>query len=155
GQLLAVSCAPFKDPSAMHVDDPAAFPERWQAVVAASTPVEVPRGTVPATSAATPLPVDPPWPAPLAEEALYGLAGDVVRTLEPGSEADPVALLVQLLAGAGSIIGRGPHFVVEADQHFGNEFFVLVGRTAKGRKGTSWGRVLQLLRAADSVWSDL
>ncbi|MEW6298668.1 MAG: hypothetical protein AB1671_13105, partial [Thermodesulfobacteriota bacterium] len=32
----------------------------------------------------------PPWPS-LAEEALHGLAGDIVRTIDPFTEADPVA----------------------------------------------------------------
>ena len=30
------------------------------------------------------------WPDPPAPEAYYGLAGDVVRAIEPHSEADPV-----------------------------------------------------------------
>src|SRR5262245_43077054 len=43
-----------------------------------------------------PLPESSPdWPAPPAVEAFHGLAGNIVRTLEPHSEADPVALLVQ------------------------------------------------------------
>ena len=33
-----------------------------------------------------------PWPQPLAEEAFYGLAGDIVHTIEPHTEADPAAL---------------------------------------------------------------
>ncbi len=32
------------------------------------------------------------WPEPLADEAFYGLAGDIVRTIEPHTEADPAAL---------------------------------------------------------------
>jgi hypothetical protein len=98
------------------------------------------------------LPVDAPWPGPLAPEALYGLVGDVVRVLEPASEADPVAILLQTLVGFGSIVGRTVHCVVEADRHYGNEFLGLVGRTSKARKGTSWGRVREVLRAADEEW---
>jgi bifunctional DNA primase/polymerase-like protein len=37
-----------------------------------------------------------PWPDPLQSDAFYGLAGDVVRIIEPHSEEDPAALLVQL-----------------------------------------------------------
>ncbi len=37
-----------------------------------------------------------PWQE-LAAEALHGLAGEFVNTIEPHTEADPVALLVQLL----------------------------------------------------------
>jgi hypothetical protein len=100
------------------------------------------------------LPLQNPWPAPLAEEALHGLAGDAVRVLEPVSEADPAALLFQLLVGFGNVIGPGPHFVVEADRHAANEYVVLVGRTSKARKGSSWGRVRQLLAAADPGWAN-
>src|SRR5262249_13408661 len=76
---------------------------------------------------------------PLKTQALYGLAGDVVGALEPTSEADPAALLLQFLVGFGNAIGRTAHFTVEADRHHANEVVVLLGRTAKGRQGTSWG----------------
>jgi hypothetical protein len=114
---------------------------------------ESPRGSNPA-AVSTPLPEPAPWPAPLAREAYHGLAGDAVRILEPASEADPVALLVQFLAGFGNLIGRSAYCVVEADRHYGNEYFVLVGRTAKARKGTSWGRIRELLRSTDPGWAD-
>jgi hypothetical protein len=94
----------------------------------------------------------PAWPDPLAPEAFYGLAGEIVHALEPASEADPAALLFQLLIAFGNVIGRNAHFAVEADQHFANEFVVLVGRTAKGRKGTSWGQINRLLEFADEQW---
>ena len=57
-----------------------------------------------------------PWPAPIDEAAYYGLAGDIVRTLEPQTEADPVALLIHVLVGVGSLVGRGPHFRVGGDE---------------------------------------
>jgi hypothetical protein len=103
-------------------------------------------------AAAGPGPEDDPWPAPLAEEAFYGLAGDAVRVLGPASEADPAALLLQFLVAFGNAIGRGPHFVVEADEHHANEYVVLVGRTSKGRKGTSWGQVLRLFELVLGEW---
>jgi hypothetical protein len=96
---------------------------------------------------------EPAWPDPPAEEAFHGLAGRIVRMIEPSSEADPVALLVQTLVAFGSIIGRGAFFQVEGDKHHANEFAVLVGRTSKGRKGTSWGRVNRLLTEAEDQWA--
>src|SRR5437879_5549061 len=51
--------------------------------------------------------------APSVEEAFYGLAGDIVRTIEPHSEADPLGILVQLLVMFGNVVGRGPYFQVE------------------------------------------
>jgi hypothetical protein len=105
-------------------------------------------------------PVEPPlpeprrWPEPPVEEAFYGLAGEAVRLLEPASEAAPVALLVQLLVAFGSMAGRTAYFVAEADRHYPNEYAVLVGKTSKGRKGTSWGRTKALLAEADPMWAD-
>ena len=93
------------------------------------------------------------WPEPIDDAAFYGLAGEIVRTIEPHSEADPCALLVQILVGIGSLIGPGPHFKVEADRHFTNEFVALVGKTSKARKGSSLGHVRRLLHLVDPAWN--
>lgn len=94
----------------------------------------------------------PPWPA-LDRAALHGPAGELVRAIEPHTEADPVAILFQVLVGFGSLIGRTAHVQVESDRHHGNEFLVLVGDTADGRKGTSWGWARRALAAADPEWA--
>ncbi len=96
----------------------------------------------------------PQWPAPPDPGVYHGPVGDFVRLVEPHSEADPLGLAVQLLAGVGSIIGRGPHFLVEGDEHHVNTFSVLLGATSKGRKGTSWGRVRQVLALVDPTWAE-
>lgn len=88
----------------------------------------------------------------LQETALYGLAGDIVRLIEPQSEAHPAALLAQSLCAFGNLIGRNPHFVVEADKHHTNIFLVLVGETGTGRKGTSWGQVKRIFAGLDDTW---
>lgn len=92
------------------------------------------------------------WPDPLSEEAFHGLAGEWVRVVEPHTEADPAALLLQFLVAFGSLIGRGPHYRAEADRHFSNLFAVVVGQTAKGRKGTSLGQVQGVLQVIDAEW---
>jgi Protein of unknown function (DUF3987) len=94
------------------------------------------------------------WPEPLGAPAYHGLAGEIVRAIEPHSEADPAAILVQLHVGFGNLIGRSAHFVAEADRHYTNLFAAQVGETAKARKGASWGRVKALLREADGGWAD-
>ena len=94
-----------------------------------------------------------PWPAAIAAPALYGLAGDVVRVIEPHTEADPVALLIQFLVAFGNCIGRGCHWRAESDEHHGNIFAVLVGKSAKGRKGTAWGRIRYLFNFLNE-WID-
>jgi hypothetical protein len=83
-------------------------------------------------------------PEPLNDRALQGLAGEIVRTVEPHTESDPTAILVLSLVVFGNIIGRGPHFRVEADYHYTNENGVIVGETSKGRKGTADGIVFSL-----------
>src|SRR3989304_4954478 len=45
------------------------------------------------------------WPTSPAEAAFSGLAGDIVRAIEPHSEADPVAVLVQVLIAFGGMVG--------------------------------------------------
>jgi len=92
------------------------------------------------------------WPDPLEPEAYYGLAGEVVSAIEPHSEADPAALLIQLLQGIGSIVGHGPYFVTDGAQQFSNFNCLIVGRTAKGRKGTSWAQVRRVLGFCDEEW---
>ena len=82
----------------------------------------------------------------------HGLAGDIVRLIAPHTEADPVALLVQLLAAFGSALGRTAYFTAEADRHFANLFIVLVGVSSKGRKGTSWGHIRRLMQLAEPNW---
>lgn len=94
-----------------------------------------------------------PWPAPLAEEAFHGIIGKIVRKIEPETEADPAALLFQLLAGVGSILGAGSFVQVEGSEHPGRLFVIVVGRTAKGRKGTSLGRVRSILKLVAPDWS--
>src|SRR6202022_2707903 len=100
------------------------------------------------------VPQVPSWPDPLAQEALYGLAGEIVGTIEPHTEADPAALLMQLLVAFGNIIGHEPHFRAEKDRHGLNLFTVLVGATSKARKGTSWGHIKELTATADQQWSE-
>ncbi|GBE46860.1 DNA primase TraC [bacterium BMS3Bbin12] len=89
----------------------------------------------------------PEWPR-LNDAALHGLPGDAVRIIEPHTEADPAAVLIQFLVMFGAAVGSGPHFQVEGDRHRGNLFAVMVGETAKSRKGTSWSRVRQIFEIA-------
>lgn len=93
------------------------------------------------------------WPEPLAEEANYGLAGKIVRAIGPITEADVAGLLVQFLVVFGNASGRKAHFQLGGGVHHVNLFCVLVGRTAKARKGTSWAEIERLFENADRVWT--
>lgn len=92
-----------------------------------------------------------PWPEPISDLAYHGLIGRLVRMIEPETEADPVAILVQILIMFGNAIGRNAHWQVEGDKHYGNLFACLVGETAKARKGTSKGRALQVFGKFDDL----
>lgn len=108
--------------------------------------VKTHKPTQPATSAH--IPAQPN----LSYAALHGLAGLVVRTLAPHSEAAPAAILLQLLAAYGNAIGPGPHCQVGATRHALNLFVVLVGESSKSRKGTSWNQIAQLFAEVDPSW---
>lgn len=93
------------------------------------------------------------WPAPVHDAALHGIAGDYVRLVDPHTEADPFAILLQFLVLAGNAIGRRPYVPVEADRHHTNLDAVLIGDTAKARKGTSEGHARRPVVAADLDWA--
>ena len=92
------------------------------------------------------------WPV-MDPAAFCGLAGDIVNAIGPHSEADPIAILMHTLTFFGNAIGAGPYYQVEADRHHTNLFTVLVGVSAKGRKGTSAGRARSLFTNADEQWT--
>ncbi|MBY0228996.1 MAG: hypothetical protein K2W96_06940, partial [Gemmataceae bacterium] len=94
----------------------------------------------------------PPWPV-LAAEARHGLIGRIVDAIEPETESDPAAVLVQGLVAIGNAVGRSPFVRVEGDKHHANLFAVIVGNSALGRKGTSWSRVRQVMEHAAPEWS--
>ena len=76
----------------------------------------------PQPAGALTLPVPDDWPAPPDPTLYHGLAGEIVNTIAPQTEADPVAILSQLLVAFGAAVGRGAFFQVEATRHHPNEF---------------------------------
>lgn len=94
-----------------------------------------------------------PWPV-MDEAAFHGIAGEIVRTIEPESESDPVGLLMHILVGFGAMAGQGPHAVADSTKHPARLFAVTVGDTATARKGTAWSNARRVLRAADNGWMD-
>jgi len=94
------------------------------------------------------------WPQAPEPCAYYGLPGAIVAAISPHTEADPVAILAQLLIACGALIGRGAHFRVEASRHHPNEFCLLIGDTAKARKGSSFDHVARALCAAEPDFQD-
>src|SRR5215213_1583672 len=145
------------------VKDPEGF-ERWlRKMVAGAKPVTEPtananrRGEPDSytsfASFASLVSEPAPWPV-LADEARYGLVGLILEAVDPHTEADSVAVLANLLAAFGNAIGRGAFVRVGADLHYLKLFAGLVGETSKGRKGTSWGPVRDLMLAVDPEWAE-
>ena len=93
------------------------------------------------------------YPAPPAEAAYYGLAGDIIRRIEPHTEADPAALLIQFLVEFGNIIGRTAYVMADGARHYCNMNAVVVGPTSKARKGTAKQRVRSITQHVDQTWA--
>ncbi|WP_433478126.1 hypothetical protein ACQPZP_14495 [Spirillospora sp. CA-142024] len=91
------------------------------------------------------------WPE-LPEAALHGLAGDIVRTVLPHTEADPAALLLSVLAGTAAMVGDKPHIWVGGVKHGARVWPLVIGRTAGGMKGTSWAEIKHILRQVDPMF---
>jgi hypothetical protein len=98
------------------------------------------------------IPVPAGWPAPPDPVAYHGLPGAIVHQIAPHTEADPVAILTQLLVACGALIGRGAHFQVEATRHHPNQFLLLIGDSARARKGSSFDHVTRLLSQVDPAF---
>lgn len=146
-RLYRVELEGAKDVSELHKQDPEQFREHLETAREAARPAGESESV-----GEDPAPFVAPWPK-LAAEALHGLAGDVVRAADPHTEADTVAVLVSFLVAVGNAIGRGAHFRVGPDRHYLKLFAGLVGETSKGRKGTSWGPVRDLMKTADEDWT--
>jgi hypothetical protein len=122
--------------------------EYWriaEKVCGSPRPANVPSPSSPTTTGI-------PLPKPLDPAAFYGLAGEVVETIKPNTESDPAALLLNFLICFGNAAGRGPYAIAEADHHGGNLFVVLVGESAKARKGSATGRIKALFERVDPAW---
>jgi hypothetical protein len=88
----------------------------------------------------------------LTEGALYGLAGDVVRAVEPHTEGDPAALLLRYLVMLGNACGPQPAVNIGADRHPGRLYCMIVGDSATGRKGTAQSETDRLFDQAEPDW---
>lgn len=90
-------------------------------------------------------------PAPL-ETCFYGPLGEIAQAIAPHTEADPMALLIQLVVAFGSVVGYSPHLWIGSTRHYTNLFACLVGRTSKGRKGVSLSYIREGFSLIDPDW---
>ncbi|MCO7193959.1 DUF3987 domain-containing protein [Pseudonocardia sp. McavD-2-B] len=82
--------------------------------------------------------------------ALHGVLGDVVRRLDPFTEAAPAAILFHLLSFSSALLGPDPHILVGGSQHPARIWSLVVGPTAAGRKGESRAQALRFVTSSSS-----
>jgi hypothetical protein len=87
-----------------------------------------------------------------SDEIFHGLAGRIIKKLQPETESHPVGNLLELLAAYGNIIGPNPHYIIEDTKHFANLFVVKVGKSSKSRKGTGKARIERVVSGLDLSW---
>jgi len=84
----------------------------------------------------------------LHSDALHGLAGDVVAACTQDTEATPPGVLFYFLLRFGCQIGAFPYVPVGEEKHHARLNVVLVGKSAKARKGTS-------MRPVDAIFEEV
>jgi hypothetical protein len=86
-----------------------------------------------------------------AQPAFYGIAGEIVRTLEPGSEADPYGLLMTTLVRSAVLLNDHAFVPVDAGgRQYARLYSLIVGRSARARKGTAEAAIGNLFSQAFS-----
>jgi hypothetical protein len=88
------------------------------------------------------------WPD-LHDDALQGVAGQIVNAVMPYTEADTPAVLLTLLATTGAMFGGSPYALAANDQHPVRIWPLIVGSTSSGAKGTSWSAIRPIIATAD------
>ncbi len=92
------------------------------------------------------------YPDPPAPIVYGGVIGQLVHAIDPHTEADPVAVLIQAMTAFGNVVGRRRYFVADGTRHHPNLFAVIVAATSKGRKGTAWAQARRCFAELDASW---
>ena len=90
----------------------------------------------------------------LPKEAMHGLPGDVARILAERTGADEASILSMFLTMFGNTIGRQPHISFYGHEEPGRLYTLIVGRWARGRKGTAYNAVRALFVPAEPEWAN-
>ncbi|MDP9488119.1 MAG: YfjI family protein, partial [Actinomycetota bacterium] len=96
----------------------------------------------------------PEGPPEMDEAAYRGAFGRIVEKVDPHTEGDPVAVLASIIVAFANAMGRGPYVQIGATKHRTNLFCGIVGDTAKGRKGSTWDPVENVMHAVDRQWTE-
>jgi hypothetical protein len=84
--------------------------------------------------------------------AYRGIAGEFVRLIDPHTESDPNAVVIQFLVYAGNLVGRNPYRIIDGARHSTNLMVVIVGDTSSSRKGSAWAQVRRFATLVDEAW---
>jgi hypothetical protein len=87
-------------------------------------------------------------------EMFPGLVGALTTAATAESEAHPAAVASHFLVMFGNAVGRGPHFYVAETRHGMQEFCLVVGPTATGRKGDARHLAQAIIAGADPTWAE-
>lgn len=93
------------------------------------------------------------WPEPVDDAAYHGVLGDIVRSIAPHTEADPVGILGALLTMFGMVVG-GSSYLYQGGKQYANIFVALIGETGIGRKGTASDAAAEAFSLAYPNWRD-
>jgi hypothetical protein len=85
----------------------------------------------------------------MSPEAYHGIFGEVTGVLAPHTEADPVGILACLLAYFAAAVGAGPHFRLSGATHSARINVLVVGDSARARKGSAEAMARWVMRSAD------
>lgn len=87
---------------------------------------------------------------PEVEPAVFDCyLGTLAHRIDPYTEADPIGVMVSLLAAVGVHVGPDAHLPLGMERHPLTVWPMLIGHTGAGKKGTAWGAAKTLLTAAD------
>ena len=90
------------------------------------------------------------------DDCLHGLVGDIARAGSDNTEANAFGVAASALAYLGVAVGRGPYMAIGDDWNHARPFFVHVGRSSRGRKGTAKKLVVsRIAKAVEALDSDL
>ncbi|MCZ2344106.1 MAG: DUF3987 domain-containing protein [Bacteroidales bacterium] len=91
-------------------------------------------------------------PFTLPRDAYHGLFGEMLKAVEPETEAHPASILLSWLTLFGCAVGRAAWVTVGARRHYPTLFTGIVGRTSDA-KGDSYSVGLYPFRLADPLFA--
>ncbi len=91
---------------------------------------------------------------PKGSPAMFaGIVGEIVTAFRRSTEAAAEPIAAQFMVAFGNAAGRGPTIYSGETPHRMNQNLLIVGRTAKARKGDGKNVAVRVLERADPEWA--